>query len=135
MGGDSILMYGPKVSYSIKDWVERFNLIEKRKWVKNFMLNEKHDYEVPYDSDDEEGIHIVFSQEFSDDIAFSLMLDFLEKHQLTVGFDNNCWDYPFIGMKVEDYNLFSNEFKNRVEDFCNVYNLQKPTFYAVINGE
>lgn len=135
MGGDSILMYGPKVSYSIKDWVERFNLIEKRKWVKNFMLNEKHDYEVPYDSDDEEGIHIVFSQEFSDDIAFSLMLDFLEKHQLTVGFDNNFWDYPFIGMKVEDYNSFSNEFKNRVEDFCNVYNLQKPTFYAVINGE
>lgn len=135
MGGDSILMYGPKVSYSIEDWVERLNLIEKRKWVKNFMLNEKHDYEVPYDSDDEEGIHIVFSQEFSDDIAFSLMLNFLEKHQLTVGFDNNCWDYPFIGMKVEDYNLFSNEFKNRVEDFCNVYNLQKPTFYAVINGE
>lgn len=135
MGGDSILMYGPKVSYSIEDWVERLNLIEKRKWVKNFMLNEKHDYEVPYDSDDEEGIHIVFSQEFSDDIAFSLMLDFLEKHQLTVGFDNNFWDYPFIGMKVEDYNSFSNEFKNRVEDFCDVYNLQKPTFYAVINGE
>jgi hypothetical protein len=128
-------MYGPKVSYSIEDWVERLNLIEKRKWVKNFMLNEKHDYEVPYDSDDEEGIHIVFSQEFSDDIAFSLMLDFLEKHQLTVGFDNNRWDYPFIGMKVEDYNSFSNEFKNRVEDFCDVYNLQKPTFYAVINGE
>lgn len=135
MGGDSILMYGPKVSYSIEDWVERLNLIEKRKWVKNFMLNEKHDYEVPYDSDDEEGIHIVFSQEFSDDIAFNLMLDFLEKHQLTVGFDNNFWDYPFIGMKVEDYNSFSNEFKNRVEDFCDVYNLQKPTFYAVINGE
>lgn len=135
MGGDSILMYGPKVSYSIEDWVERLNLIEKRKWVKNFMLNEKHDYEVPYDSDDEEGIHIVFSQEFSDDIAFSLMLDFLEKHQLTVGFDNNRWDYPFIGMKVEDYNSFSNELKKKVEDFCNVYNLQKPTFYAVINSE
>ena len=38
--------------------------INKKEWVKNFLLNEKHDYEEPYDSDDEEGIDIVFDQEY-----------------------------------------------------------------------
>lgn len=38
--------------------------INKKEWVKNFMLNEKHDYEEPYDSEDEEGIDIVFQQEY-----------------------------------------------------------------------
>jgi len=38
--------------------------INKKEWVKNFLLNEKHDYEEPYDSEDEEGIDIVFEQEY-----------------------------------------------------------------------
>lgn len=38
--------------------------IDKKEWVKNFLLNEKHDYEEPYDSEDEEGIDIVFQQEY-----------------------------------------------------------------------
>lgn len=138
MGGEqySVLMYGPKVSYSIEEWVEKFNLVEKRKWVKNFMLNEKHDYKVPYDSDDEEGIDIVFSQEFDIDEYFNVMSSFLEEKSMTFGFDNNyCWDCPLIGVEVEDYDLFTDDLKKGVENFCKLYNLPKPTFYASINGE
>lgn len=138
MGGEqySVLIYGPKVNYSFKDWIEKFDLINKKEWVKNFMLNENHDYEEPYDSDDEEGIDIVFEQEFENHKYFDLLLSFLEKNSMTLVFNNNFWwEEPYIGMEVNDYNSFNEDHKKVVNDFCDKYNLPKPTFYAGIAGE
>jgi len=138
MGGEQypLLMYGPKINFPIEEWVEKFCLIDKKKWVKNFMLNEKHDYEVPYDSEDEEGIDIIFEQEYKKHEFFDLLTKFLEKHHMTVVFNNNFWwKEPYIGMEVKDYNTFSEVHKKVVNDFCKQYNLPKPTFYAGITGE
>lgn len=138
MGGEQypVLMYGPIINYPIKEWIEKFNLINKKEWVKNFMLNEKHDYEEPYDSDDEEGIGIVFEQEFEKCEFFELLTTFLKKHFMTFVFNNNFWwEEPYIGMEVKDYNSFSEVHKKVVIDFCQKYNLPKPTFYSGISGE
>lgn len=113
MGGEqySVLMYGPKVNYSFRKWIERFNLINKKEWVKEFM---KVNYEEPYC--DEEGINIVFNQEFDNYMYYDLLV-------------NNClWEEPFIGMKVKEYNTFNKQ--QAVIDFCDKYSLPKPTFYA-----
>jgi hypothetical protein len=138
MGGEqySVLMYGPKVEYNIDELIYKFNLINKKEWVKNFMLNEKHDYEEPYDSDDEQGVNIVFEQEFKKHQFFDLLSKFLNKYSLNFVFNNNlCWDHVLIGIKVKDYNLFSDNEKQKVKDFCNKYYLPEPTFYAGIDGE
>jgi hypothetical protein len=138
MGGEqySVLMYGPAVNYTIEAWIEKFKLLDKKEWVKNFLLNGEHDYEEPYDSDDERGIDIVFEQEFDKNSYFDLLSAFLEKHSMQFVFDNNFhWDAPYIGMEIKDYNLFSESDKKTVKDFCEEYDLPDPTFYAGIIGE
>lgn len=39
------MVYGPNVEYDLKEWMIKLGVINKKEWVKNFMLNEKHDYE------------------------------------------------------------------------------------------
>jgi hypothetical protein len=138
MGGEqySVLMYGPRVKYNMEELIYKFNLLDKKEWVKNFMLNEKHDYEDPYDSDDEVGNDIIFEQEFKKSKFSNLLLKFLKQYSMKFGFDNNvCWDHVLIGMEVEDYNLCTEDDKQKVKNFCNKFNLPKPTFYAGIDGE
>lgn len=120
------LMYGPKIGKDIMVWVKKFNLIDKKLWVKNFMLNEKHTYIDPYDSDDEEGIHIVFQQEFDECDYFYLLQYFLDQHSMCF---TNIYE-PSIGMKVEEYTDFTQGQKQKVDEFCKKYDLPKPTFYA-----
>jgi hypothetical protein len=38
MGGEqfAILIYGPKINLSYDEWVNKFNLINKKEWVRNF---------------------------------------------------------------------------------------------------
>lgn len=136
MGGEqyACLMYGPNVEYSVKEWTEKLKVINKKEWVKHFMLFEKHDYEEPYDSDDEEGIDIVFDQEFNGDF---LLETFLDTHHLSSVYKNNiCWDEPMIGMIVKDYSTFieSKDMKD-MQAFCEKYKLPDPTFYGGIYGE
>lgn len=136
MGGEqyACLMYGPNVEYTMKKWTKKLKVVNKKEWVKHFMLFEKHDYEEPYDSDDEEGIDIIFDQEFND---YKLFETFLDTHHLTYVYKNNiCWDEPMIGMIVEDYSQFLNSQRMKdMQEFCKQYKLPEPTFYAGICGE
>lgn len=126
------LIYGPKNRYDVRDWTKRFNLIKEKTWVKNFMLNEIHDYEVPYDSDDEEGINIVFCQEFDfdDNNYFDLLTEFLKSQNMI--YTMLEYNSVQIGIPVEDYDTFTDTQKQQVKYFCEKYNLQEPTFYAGI---
>lgn len=126
------LIYGPKNRYEVRDWTKRFNLINEKTWVKNFMLNEIHDYEVPYESDDEEGINIVFCQEFDfdDKNYFDLLTEFLKSQNMI--YTMLEYNSVQIGMPVEDYDKFTDTQKQQVKYFCKKYNLQEPTFYAGI---
>ena len=138
MGGEqhSVLMYGPKIELNIYEWIEIFKLIDKKEWVKNFLSNKKHTYEVPFDSEDIEGIEIVVDQECDQYQQLDILQYFLQDHSLTFVYSHNvCWDCPMIGIEVEDYNCFSNDQKNKMKEFCEKYNLPKPTFYAGIDGE
>ena len=38
-------------------------------------------------------------------------------------------------MEVENYNLFSNDNKQKIKEFCDKYDLPEPTFFAGITGE
>jgi hypothetical protein len=135
-GNTAELIYGPIDSYDVRDWVKNFNLINKKSWVKNFMLNEKHNYEEPYESDDEEGIDIVFDQEFDfyDSKYFDTLTEFLKQYNLKYNFkDLEHGSYLIkIGMRVEDYDKFTEAQKQQVKKFCEKYNLPEPTFYAGI---
>lgn len=125
------LMYGPNVNYRLEDWIERFNLVDKREWVENFLTNETHNYETPYDSDDENLIDTVFTREFDKIKGFDLLSEFLEKNLMTFVFNNNYYfDEPYIGMDIKNYDLFSESDKKIVSDFCKCYDLPNPTFYA-----
>lgn len=138
MGGEQypVLMYGPNVNFEIKTWNAIFNIIDKKNWVKNFLLTKNHDYDEPYDPDDSEGINIVFEQECSLQEQFDLLEKFLKEYEIELVFDNNFyWKEPYIGCVVKDYNIFNEKNKNYVKDFCERYNLPQPTFYAGITGE
>jgi hypothetical protein len=127
-------MFGPTQQHTVAEWICIFGLVDKKKWVKNFLENEAHDYEDGYDTDDEYGISIIFDQEFEDWV--DILLAFLEEQKLTLVFDNNCcWDTPSIGMEVMEYDIFTDAEKEKVHTFCEKYNLQSPTFYAGISGE
>ena len=136
MGGEqySVLVYGPKNTHSLIEWIEKFKLIDKKKWVKNYLNNEKHNYKEGYDTDDEEGIDIVFEQEFVTE--FDILTEFLNKHNLTIVFLDNCdWEEFGIGFYVEDYDKMNQKNKEYVKMFCEKHNLKIPTFYAGIQGE
>ncbi len=137
MGGEqfAILIYGPKINLSYNEWVNKFNLINKKEWVRNFVSKGFHDYEGSFDTFNEDDIDIVFSEEFYE--APDLLYDFLKEHSLITSFNSNLnWEgEPFIGMEVKDYDLFSEEQKQKVKEFCGKYDLPKPTFYACIIGE
>lgn len=143
MGGglNAVLMFGPKVEYEISEWMEKFNLndkkkiinlIDKKKWVENFMINDG--YEIP---DDKEIINNIFEQEFNKYNFFNIIDNFLEKHSMLCVFSNNmCLDYPMIGIKVNDFYEFekSQKFKD-IKIFCKLYSLPEPTFYSGLCGE
>jgi hypothetical protein len=136
MGGEqfAILIYGPKINLSYDEWVNKFNLINKKEWVRNFVSKGFYDYEGSFDTFNEDDIDIVFSEEFHE--APDLLYDFLKEHSLITSFNSNLnWEEPFIGMEVKDYDLFSEEQKQKVKEFCGKYDLPKPTFYACIIGE
>lgn len=135
MGGEkrAVLMYGPKKRHSFMELVELFRLVDKKKWVKKFLETEDHTYEEPYDED--EDIETIFDQEFSD--AAELVMKFLSKSHLSIAFDNNCdWSECCIGAIVDEYEMFLNHTKmKKVNNFCEKYNLPKPTFFGGIIGE
>ena len=136
MGGEkfSILMYGPNLKLDMMEWIDKFNLINKKQWVKNFLLNEEHHYEEPYHFVDKEFIDSIFSLEFYG--ADDLLYDFLKSNSLTYIRNSNFIDDGYlIGKKVKDYDLFTEDDKQKVKDFCLKYNLPTPTFYAGIYGE
>ena len=141
MGGEqtAVLMYGPKKIFDIDLLCEKLNILSKdykKEWVRGFLVEGVHDYEEPYDTDDEEGIHIVFDQEYQNEDKYRLLNEFLQSYGMTYVFDNNvCWEEPMIGIIVLDYNKFTEEKKEKVKDFCNKYNLESPTFFAGIIGE
>lgn len=138
MGGEkfAILMYGPKLKLYMLDWIDKFNLINKKQFVKDFILNGKHEYEEPYDYDDQQFIDTIFSQEFYDSyLCNDLFYNFLESKSLTYVFNDNISEDLLIGKKVKDYELFTENDKQKVKDFCIKYNLPEPTFYAGIIGE
>lgn len=149
MGGEqqAVLVYGPKKSYDYEEFVDIFQLIDKKEWVKNFLENEQHTYEDPYDENDLEGIEIIFDQEFMDslDRVNELVTNFLKTYGLSIVFSDNCsWSEFNIGFIVNDYELFNfssvktanNKFNMKtVKEFCEKYNLQKPTYFAGIIGE
>lgn len=145
MGGEqqAVLVYGPKMSYGFMELVELFGLVDKKEWVKKFMETEDHDYE-PFDWNDEnvnEEVEVVFDQEFCD--ADDVVMNFLNKFHLSIAFDNNCdWGDCYIGAIINDYENFTSSVKTAnkinmksVNDFCERYNLPKPTFFGGIIGE
>jgi len=140
MGGEKFatLMYGPKIKLDIMEWIDKFNLmINKKQLVKDFILNEQHDYEEPFDYEDKEFIDTIFSQEFDESAIFDdLLYDFLKSNSLTYIRNSNFNDDGYlIGKEVKDYDLFTEDDKQKVKDFCLKYNLTQPTFYAGIYGE
>lgn len=138
MGGEQwpVLVYGSKQCHTLVEWIDRFELIDKKKWVKNFLENDKHTYEEGYDTDDEEGIEIVFDQECEGYDMITVLENFLGEQGLSaVYFSNFCWDEFSIGLEVKEYNDVKSEDKERVRLFCGKYNLSEPTFYAGIMGE
>jgi hypothetical protein len=146
MGGEqqAVLVYGPKKSYSFMELIELFGLVDKKEWVKKFMETEDHDYE-PFDDDEDEleGIDIIFDQEFNENDADDVVMNFLNKFHLSIAFDNNCnWGDCYIGAIVDDYKQFMYPVKKMnnvniktVNDFCEKYKLPKPTFFGGIIGE
>ena len=107
MGGEqqAVLVYGPKKCYGFLKLVELFGLIDKKEWVKDFLKTEEHSYEESYDPDDLEGIEIIFEQEFYD---ADLVMNFLNKFNLSIAFDNNCdWSEYYIGAIIDDYENFT----------------------------
>lgn len=140
MGGEQwpILVYGSKQSYTLIEWMERLELIDKKKWVKNFLENEEHTYEDDYDTDDEDGIEVVFDQEYMEytEEMITTLMNLLSDYNLTVVyFSNFCWEEFGIGLEVAEYENTSSEDKERVQLFCDRYKLGKPTWYAGIVGE
>ena len=138
MGGEqqAVLMYGPKKTYDFIKLVELFRLIDKKEWVKNFFETENHNYTDPYDPNDLKGIEIVFDQEFTG--SFELVIDFLDKYNLSFAFVDNCdLTKCYIGDIIEDYEEYvSNKINtNPINFFCEKYNLPKPTFFSGIIGE
>lgn len=138
MGGEqqAVLVYGPKKTYYFIELVELFKLIDKKEWVKNFLETENHNYEEPYDPNDFEGIEIVFDQEFTG--LFEVVMDFLDKSNLSLAFVDNCdWTKCYIGAIIDDYEKFvsNKDYLNPVNLFCEKYNLPKPTFFSGIIGE
>jgi len=134
MGGEqyATLIYGPKIHLSYDEWVDKFNLVNKKEWVKNFLEKRKH--EDSFDTFTEDDIDIVFSEEFFE--SPDLLYDFLKENSLITCFkDNLDWEEPFIGISVQNYDLFPDEEKQKVKEFCNKYDLPKPTFFAGIVGE
>ncbi len=143
MGGEqyAVLVYGPKIQMSFTEWCLELNLVNKKEWVENFLKNEKHDYDPYTDSDTEsyieEGNDIIFQQEFDDyNEGHELLSTFLKEFDLSIVFDNNvCWDSCYIGYIVDEYNSFDYKLKEQIDEFCNKYSLDKPTFFASIVGE
>ena len=84
-----------------------------------------------------EFIDTIFSQEFNESHLFdNLLYDFLKSNSLTYIRNSNFSDDGYlIGKEVKDYNLFNEDDKQKVKDFCVKYNLPQPTFYAGIYGE
>lgn len=138
MGGEqyAVLMFGPKDAYCIEEWITKLGIIDKKEWVRDFLQTGDHTYTEPYDSEDTEGIDIVFQQECDRQVLFDKFLTFLEERGLCCVFDNNvCWDTPMIGVEVMDYRSFTMEQRVHVMSFCKQYSLSQPTFYAGISGE
>jgi hypothetical protein len=62
-------------------------------------------------------------------------LSFLATRNMSIFFDNNiCWDYCYIGTKVDDYDKVNPNY-NDISKFCREYELPGPTYYAGIYGE
>jgi hypothetical protein len=142
MGGEqqAVLVYGPKKSFSFMELIELFGLVDKKEWVKKFLETEDHDYEPfePFEDDEDEleGIDIIFDQEFCQ--ADDLVMNFLKKFNLSIVFTDNCdWSQCYIGAIIDDYEMqFSLKMNmESVKDFCEKYNLPKPTFFGGIIGE
>jgi hypothetical protein len=135
MGGEQypVLMYGPNVNFEVETWNNIFNIIDKKKWVEQFLLTKTHDYTEPYDPDDSEGINIIFEQECSLQEQFDLLHKFVKDNKMELVFGNNFyWNEPYIGCIVKDYSTFNTLY---VREFCKKYSLPNPTFYAGITGE
>ena len=144
MGGykNAVLMYGPKVSNSIIEWMVILEYIgnsyeDRKEWVKSYMLKRGDEY----DSDDESGIECVFESEYDPDDydldgvlalrSIEMGLDVMRVYK-----DNICWDEPMIGVEVNDYEKFVvSDDVRKMKEFCERYKLPEPTFYGGMCGE
>lgn len=120
MGGEQypVLIFGSKESHSFIEWIDIFDL--------------KNDSGEHDEYDD----LLVGLKNDSGDEYDDLLVDFLISQNLSMAFNCNCdWSNCSIGIEVDNYETFDNITKAQVYEFCNKYNLSKPTFYAGINGE
>jgi len=149
----SVLVFGPKIKFNIKECVDKFNLINKRQWVNNFInthqdIFEAYEIELMKTNMEFQEINDIFNRYFYDDEdidKYQLLLDFLvipvespEDSELILDyvFDNNVdWSKFLVGYIVKDYNTFKEAHKIKVINFCKKYNLPEPTFYGAIIGE
>jgi hypothetical protein len=138
MGGEqeAVLVYGPKRQFTFMECINLFQIINKKEWVINYITNENHTYTVsPDEFEDEETINVIFEQEYEKN--HYIIDEFLHKtYGLGIVYSTNVdWSQFYIGLIVDDYEKF--KFKKSIEviEFCEIYNFEKPTFFAGIIGE
>lgn len=136
MGGEKYagLFYGPKMSITLEQWLLKLEIIDKKGFAEKFVKESGDDDYIL----DEEGIDIIFMENICDyaQYYYTELLAYLEKYNMTTYYSNTtCWEYICIGLLVNDYHTISDSGRVKVNDFCDRYNLGKPSYFGGIFGD
>jgi hypothetical protein len=137
MGGEqyAVLAFGPKQSFEVKEWMSKLGIVNKSEFSIKYM---KSYYGKELDENNINEINLVFEYYFNEhtqkyqDEFYSL----LRKYGLMILHDDNiCWESCYIGMEVKDYDKADVKAMEVIREFCTIFCLLPPTFYAGLVGE
>lgn len=137
MGGEqyAVLAFGPKQSFEVKEWMSKLGIVNKSEFSIKYM---KSYYGKELDEKDIDGINLVFERYFDDyeDNYHSKFYSLLKQHGMIILHDDNiCWESCYIGMEVKDYDKADVKAMDLIREFCTIFRLLPPTFYAGLVGE
>lgn len=117
-----VLVYGCKESYDEKEWIKRLKVVNMCEFAET--------YRDTYDDETDEEIYDDSYDVEDEDLKKLSVL--LKVYGLSMCSEDTNFDKCYIGVIVNDYELMTEEKMKYVRDFCERFDLVKPTYLGKI---
>lgn len=134
MGGEKwpVLVYGSKETKRMEDWLVQLKIVNVEEFAKGIRDQDENTSDIGVFSNMD---LFLDCYEIREEDIYKLDKFLAENGMVMVYFNNFYWDEFGIGFEVKEFDKITRDEKQKVEAFCNEYNLNNPTFYAGIMGE